>query len=136
MKGGKIMKKTLKKTLSLALALVMVFAISVTAFAAGGITKEDAQNIALKDAGYTAADVVYIKAEYDTDRGIEKWDVDFVVEADGLYKDYDYEIKAADGTILEKSWEYEDDYRPGNSFFYEIELIWKAFVAWLLSIFK
>ncbi len=100
----------MKKLLSILLALMMVLSVSATAFAASAITKEEAESIALKDAGYSASDVVRIKTEREFDDGREIWNVDFVVEEDGLYKDFDYEILASDGKIIEKDWEYEDDY--------------------------
>ncbi len=135
------MKKTLKKTLSLALALMMIFSVALTASAAGNITKEQAQEIALKDAGYTADEVIYIKAEYDVDRGVEEWDVEFLVEDGRFYKEYGYEIRISDGRILEKDWDYEDDYygQPNlapDAAAFDFQTFWNAFVAWFLSWFN
>ncbi len=102
------------------------------------ITKEAAQEIALKDAGYSASDAVRIKTEYEFDDGRETWNVDFLVEENGLYKDYDYEILASDGTIVEKDWEYEDDFYfvPDVPSFGKFEKFFAKFIEWILSIIK
>lgn len=132
------MKKTLKKTLAATLTLILVLTLSLTAFAAD-ITKDKAQEIALNDAGYSLSDVVYITAEFELDDGFKKWNVDFVAEdADGYYRDYDYEINAADGRILEKDWEYEDDYYGGSPVSLEdrFEQFFAKIIAWILSLFS
>ena len=43
--------------------------------------------------------------EFDDDLGIEKYDIDFF-GPDGMK--YEYDIKAADGAILERSAEFDD----------------------------
>lgn len=134
------MKKTLKKTLAIALTLIALFALSLTAFAAD-ISAEDAKAIALKDAGFTSADAIYIAAEYELDDGWKKWNVDFLVQDEnGYYVDYDYEISASDGRILERDWDYEDDYIPGGSPIVSIEDRIEAFfqklIAWIVSLFS
>ena len=54
-------------------------------------------NIALNDAGLRAEDVSDLSAHYDTEDGIPVYEVKFT---SGGYE-YDYQIKASDGTILE-----------------------------------
>lgn len=104
------MKKTLKKFLATALTMLLVFSVSVTAFAAD-ITEDKAKQIALNDAGYTADDAVYIRAEFDFDDGMKLWEVEFhVKDAEGYYLEYDYAIRASDGKIIEKERDFEDDY--------------------------
>ena len=103
-KGGNTMKKKLKKVVSIALALIALFALSLTAFAAD-ISAEDAKSIAVSDAGYSLSDVLYIRAEYEIDDGRRHWNVDFLVEDEkGRKVDYDYEVSASDGRILERDY--------------------------------
>ena len=72
--------------------------------APGEVTEESAKAIALKDAGYTEIEVTLKKCAKDIDDGLEKFDVEFVAP-DGM--EYNYEISAADGSILEKESEFE-----------------------------
>lgn len=132
------MKNNVKKALALVLAVISLFSLSISALAAD-IGAEKAKEIALNDAGYRAEEVVYIKAEYEVDDGIKVWNVDFHAEDEkGRVRDYDYEIAAADGRILEKDWEYEDDLYPDSddkaeNFF---EAIFRKLIQWLLELFK
>lgn len=73
--------------------------------AAGEITADEAKAIALEHAGITEADVLYINVDYDRDDGRTEWSVDFTTET----TEYDYEINAADGTILQS-----ENERRGN----------------------
>ena len=100
------MKKNLKKLSSLALSLLLVFSLSVSAFAAE-VSAEQAKEIALKDAGYKAADAVYVRAEVDYDRGAKEYEVEFLVKGDGVNYEFDYEVRAADGKILSKERDVE-----------------------------
>ncbi len=131
------MKKNLKKVLVIVLSLLALFSLSFSAFAAD-VSKDEAISIALKDSGYKASQAEYVKAEFDRDDGVEKWDVSFLVEKDGDYIDYDYEINAANGRILEKDWEYENDYRSGGKLSLEdrIEHLFAQLIAWIVSLFN
>ena len=64
--------------------------------AAGEITADEAKSIALQHAGLAEADVLYANVEYDRDNGHNEWIVDFATQD----TEYDYEINAADGSIL------------------------------------
>lgn len=64
----------------------------------GYISVEDAKKKALDDAGVKAEDAVFLKAYYDSDDIVPHYDVKF--EANGY--EYEYEVKASDGTVLEK----------------------------------
>ena len=75
---------------------------SLPAAAEPAITPEEAQNIALKHAGFTADQVTRLHTEYEIDRGIPHYDVEF---DEGRWE-YDYEIDAATGEIL--SFEKDD----------------------------
>lgn len=69
------------------------------------VTQEDAVNTALADAGFSAADVQFTKKELDTDDGVKKYEINFI--KDGY--EYEYDISADTGAILEKSKDLEDD---------------------------
>ena len=71
----------------------------------GAVTLEEAVNIALKDAGFTAADVNFTKKAQDTDDGVQKYEIEFT---NGGYE-YDYDINASTGQIIEKSKEAVND---------------------------
>ena len=60
------------------------------------IGAEKAKEIALQHAGVSASNAVFVKAEREYDDGRLTYDVDFYAGN----KEYDYEILAADGTIL------------------------------------
>ena len=66
---------------------------------AGEITELQARMIALKDTGFSADEVFFIRCKKDFDDGITKYEIE-MRGADGL--EYDYEINAADGKILER----------------------------------
>lgn len=63
----------------------------------GVIAVEEAKDIALNDAKLTRDNVTFIKAEKESDNGVEKYDVEFY-SGD---TEYNYEINAADGKIIE-----------------------------------
>ena len=65
----------------------------------------DYKAIALKDAGFSEADVRMIKCEKDFDDGIEIYEVEFF-GPNGMK--YEYDLRASDGAILEKDAEYDD----------------------------
>ena len=68
------------------------------------ITEDQAREIALADAGLTAEEVTFLKTKLDRDDGRLVYDVEFYT-AD--YTEYDYEIDAADGTILSSDFDAE-----------------------------
>ena len=72
---------------------------------AGGITKADAKRIALEDAGLAEQDVTIKKCKLDFDDGVKMYDVEFR-NAEGY--EYEYEIYAATGKILDKDVELDD----------------------------
>lgn len=62
------------------------------------ITAEEAENIALKDAGVSRNSLKYINSKLDRDDGRTVYEIEFAVD----YTEYDYEINAADGNIISK----------------------------------
>ena len=75
----------------------------------GYISVEDAKQKALDDAGVKADAAVFLKAYYDSADIVPHYDVRF--EANGY--EYEYEVKASDGTILEK--DVDKERKPVNS---------------------
>ena len=63
------------------------------------LSLEEAQNIALKHAGFAADQVTLLHTEYEIEHGIPQYDVEFHHE----YWEYDYEIHADTGKILSYS---------------------------------
>ena len=68
------------------------------------IGQEKAKSIALKDAGVSASDVLYIKCEFDYDDGLAEYEVEWQIGK----MEYEYTISALDGTIWERDMEYDD----------------------------
>ena len=71
------------------------------------ITIEQAEDIALKHAGLTKDQVSFSRTEKDIDNKVEKYDIEF--HSNG--KEYDYEINAIDGTIIQ----YDNDIDKYNN---------------------
>ena len=69
------------------------------------ISEAEAQQIALEDAGLAEADVSFTKTKLDRDDGVNEWSVDFATQD----TEYDYEIAAADGSIMKSE---REPYRP------------------------
>ena len=74
-----------------------------SAGSAGDIGADRAKEIALADAGLAEADTRYLRTRADYDDGRSVYEVEFY--AGGT--EYDYEIAAADGTILSKDYDAE-----------------------------
>lgn len=101
-----------KKVAAAALAVILV--VSGLVFATSKVNASNSQNrgigleksvsVALNDAGFQQDQVSNLKATFDHDDGIEVYDVYFV--ANGY--EYEYTIKAADGSILESQIESPD----------------------------
>ena len=93
---------------TLVIVLLGIGAFSVTKVGAlqgsnGEITLEKATDIALKDAGFQKNEVSILKTKPDRDNGINKYDIEFLV--DGI--EYDYEIDATSGRIVKKELDRE-----------------------------
>lgn len=69
------------------------------------ISADEAKQIALNHAGVSEANADIEKVEFDTDDGIPYYEVEFEVSDD----DYEYEIHAISGTILDYDQDIEDD---------------------------
>lgn len=69
----------------------------------GGITSDEAKQIALDHAGYLSSEVTFMKVEKGIDDGVEEYEIEFYVGN----KEYDYEINAATGSILSVDYDME-----------------------------
>ncbi len=70
---------------------------------AAGITEDDAKQTALNDAGVAEQDTTGLSVHRETDDGVDKYEVHFMVGT----VEYDYDIDANTGAILERSSENE-----------------------------
>ncbi|MDE5933737.1 MAG: PepSY domain-containing protein [Lachnospiraceae bacterium] len=64
-----------------------------------GKSLEEAKAAALQDAGLSESDVTFKKTELDHDHGMQVYDIEFYTSD----TEYDYEINASDGAVIEKS---------------------------------
>ena len=71
----------------------------------GEITKEQAKELALKDAGFSEAEVFITKCKKDFDDGIEKFEIEF---STGDGREFEYGLRVSDGAILEKNMDFDD----------------------------
>ena len=71
----------------------------------GEISDLQAKAIALKDAGFKADEVTITKCKRYKDDGVWQFEIELKL-ADGT--EYDYEIKASDGKIVDKDVDYDD----------------------------
>ena len=86
----------MKKLTAMVLALVMVLALAAGAFAAGRLTKDEAKQIALKEAGVTAAEATFTKARLDYDDGREEYEFEFFANG----KEFDVDVDANTGRVV------------------------------------
>ena len=83
---------------------VFAAAMAITATAAP-VTDESAKAIALASTGLTADSVVYLTAKPDHDDGRQIYEVELLTTN---YMEYDFEINAADGAVLNVKYEWEN----------------------------
>ena len=86
----------MKKLTAMVLALVMVLALTAGAFAAGRLTKDEAKQIALKEAGVTAAEATFTKARLDYDDGREEYEFEFYANG----REFDVDVDANTGRVV------------------------------------
>ena len=86
----------MKKLTAIVLALVMVLALAAGAFAAGRLTKDEAKQIALKEAGVTAAEATFTKSKLDYDDGREEYEFEFFANG----REFDVDVDANTGRVV------------------------------------
>lgn len=102
-------RTTLYATAAAVLVVALVAAAAVlpgyAAPSEKGLGEEEAKAIALREADVTETQVTQLKVRQDRDQGVDVYDVEF--NYDG--QEYDYEINAETGAILEQKIEPDDD---------------------------
>ena len=74
----------------------------------GPVDLEGAKAVALADAGVKAADAVFRKSELEWEDGVKVYDIEFYTSE----AEYDYEIDASTGAVLDKSMELFETHVP------------------------
>lgn len=74
------------------------------------VTVDKAKQIALDHAGLSASAVQFLKTETDRDDGRLVYEIEFVVQDDSTWKEYDYEIDATTGAIVSYDYDAETHY--------------------------
>lgn len=101
------MKKIAIIAIVMSMGLSLIGCSSLTASqnkSEANFTIEQAKEIALKHANLTSDQVSFIRAEKSFDDGKEIYDIEFYYEN----MEYDYEINAADGQIIESDFDVEN----------------------------
>ena len=75
------------------------------------ISENEAKSIALKDAGITEGQTSGIRVKLERDDGVQQYEVEFYAGD----KEYDYEIDAVTGNILNKDMDIEDDFQKSGT---------------------
>lgn len=75
------------------------------------ISLDKAKEIALSHAGLSIDKVTFVQANKDFDDGIQKYDIEFYCNG----KEYDYEINASNGQIIQYDYDMEYDYIQNNN---------------------
>ena len=101
----------MKKTFAVLLVLVMMLALSVTAYAAGKLTQDEAKQTALDFAGVEASSATFTKVKMDWDDGREVYEIEFY--ADGT--EYEMDIDALTGRVNDFNAEYHGGYGQSAS---------------------
>lgn len=97
----------MKKIAALAIATTMMITTCIPVFAApinartaqtpaATVTAEEAEAIALKNAGLTEQEVRFVKNKLDYDDGILQYEIEFVKG----HTEYEYDINATTGAII------------------------------------
>ena len=77
----------------------------------GDISLDKAKEIALSHAGLSNEQVTFVQAKKDFDDGIQKYEIEFYCNG----KEYDYEINASNGQIIQYDHDIEYNYTPNNN---------------------
>lgn len=75
------------------------------------ISEDEAKKIALDHAKVAEADTTALLVQKEMDDGVSVYNVEFYVQD----KEYDYEIKSADGTIISTDFDIEKDFRNSET---------------------
>ena len=95
------MNNHIKKVLSSFLAVLMIMTVALTGSAAN-ITSDKARDIALSDANVSRSDAEFTKTKLETENGKAVYEIEFRVETSSSVTEYEYEILASNGKILDR----------------------------------
>lgn len=96
-----------KRIAAVGIAAGTIAAASCFSVFAAQITKDRAESIALNDAGVKESDIAYIWTELEMERGRSVYDVEFLTKD---YYEYDYDIDAVSGSIINSDREAEYEF--------------------------
>lgn len=110
-------KKRLAIIISAVIIVLVAAGAGIFAYASdvakkNSIGLDNALNIAMIDAGATEDNTTVTKAKMDFEKGVFTYDIEFIVNGSD---EYDYSIKASDGTILNKDRDIRDEDRNSVS---------------------
>ena len=86
----------MKRRLAACIAAALLLAGCASGRDTGMLTAREAENIALDRAGFTREEVTALRSEYDVDRGVPVYEVEFFHND----REYDCHISAETGEIL------------------------------------
>lgn len=75
------------------------------------ITRDKARSIALADAGVSASDATFTKSKLDREDGVLVYEIEFITDS----TEYEYDIDAATGKIVEKKFESRKGAQSGQT---------------------
>ena len=96
----------MKKAVALMAAVVMMMALTVTAFAGGNLTLDQAKQKALDYSGVKASEAFFTKTHRDWDDGREVYEIEFYANN----TEYDMDVDVITGNITDFSKEYHGGY--------------------------
>ena len=82
-----------------------------TATGSTTITRDKARSIALADAGVSASDATFTKSKLDREDGVLVYEIEFITDS----TEYEYDIDAATGKIVEKKFESRKGAQSGQT---------------------
>jgi len=100
----------MKKIITAGFVLMLILAIGTSALAGGSLSLEQAKQAALDYAGVKAADAFFTKSKTDWDDGRETYELEFYAGS----TEYEVDVDAATGRIVEFSKEYHEGMNPGG----------------------
>ena len=100
----------MKKAVAMVMTVMMVVVLSVTAFAAGPLTLDQAKQAALSYVGVNAAEATFTKAHPDWENGREVYELEFYANN----TEYDVDVDANSGEIMKFSTEFFGGYTTPN----------------------
>ena len=102
----------MKKTMAMVLAVMMVVVLSVSAFATGPLSLDQAKQVALNYAGVNPAEAVFTKAYQSYDDGRAVYEIEFYAGN----TEYDMDVDVNTGMVTDFSTDYFGGYGAPNFF--------------------